>query len=78
MTMRTSTRVCLCAALGTLLVACGRKEEAAAPVVPVQVAPAIRGSIRQIVTADAVLELGLESGSPATAVVKSTSIMVER
>src|SRR5207247_4519696 len=55
MTMRTSTRVCLCAALGSLLVACGREEQAAAPVVPVQVAPAIRGSIRQIVTADAVL-----------------------
>jgi molybdopterin-binding protein len=34
--------------------------------------------ITAIVTADAVLELGLESGSPATAVVKSTSIMVER
>jgi molybdopterin-binding protein len=34
--------------------------------------------ITAIVTADAVLELGLESGSPATSVVKSTSIMVER
>jgi molybdopterin-binding protein len=34
--------------------------------------------ITAIVTADAVAELGLERGLPATAVVKSTSIMVER
>jgi molybdopterin-binding protein len=34
--------------------------------------------ITAIVTADAVAELGLERGTPATAVVKSTSIMVER
>ena len=34
--------------------------------------------ITAIVTADAVAELGLERGMPATAVVKSTSIMVER
>jgi len=31
-----------------------------------------------IVTRDAVEELGLKPGSPATAVVKSTSVMVER
>lgn len=31
-----------------------------------------------IITRDAVEELGLEPGSPATAVVKSTSVMVER
>jgi molybdopterin-binding protein len=31
-----------------------------------------------IVTRDAVEELGLEVGSPATAIVKSTSVMVER
>ncbi|HEX5247561.1 MAG TPA: TOBE domain-containing protein [Gaiellaceae bacterium] len=31
-----------------------------------------------IVTRDAVEELGLEPGSPATAIVKSTSVMVER
>ena len=30
-----------------------------------------------IVTRDAVEELGLEPGSPATAIVKSTSVMVE-
>ena len=30
-----------------------------------------------IVTRDAVEELGLEAGSPATAIVKSTSVMVE-
>ena len=34
--------------------------------------------ITAIVTADAVAELGLERGTPASAVVKSTSIMVER
>jgi len=34
--------------------------------------------ITAIVTADAAAELGLERGLPATAVVKSTSIMVER
>lgn len=34
--------------------------------------------ITAIVTADAVADLGLERGAPATAVVKSTSIMVER
>jgi molybdopterin-binding protein len=31
-----------------------------------------------IVTRDAVRELGLEVGSPATAIVKATSVMVER
>lgn len=31
-----------------------------------------------IVTRDAVEELGLEAGSPATAIVKATSVMVER
>ena len=31
-----------------------------------------------IVTRDAVAELGLEAGSPATAIVKATSVMVER
>jgi molybdopterin-binding protein len=34
--------------------------------------------ITAIVTAEAVADLGLERGTPATAVVKSTSIMVER
>jgi molybdopterin-binding protein len=34
--------------------------------------------VTAIVTADAVAELGLEPGMPAAAVVKSTSIMVER
>ena len=34
--------------------------------------------ITAIVTADAVADLGLERGTPASAVVKSTSIMVER
>jgi molybdopterin-binding protein len=34
--------------------------------------------ITAIVTADAVAELGLERGSPASAVVKATSVMVEQ
>jgi molybdopterin-binding protein len=44
----------------------------------VQIAVTEPVEITAIVTADAVAELGLERGSPATAVVKSTSIMVER
>ena len=57
MTIRRSrgTSLCASAALAAVLVGCGRKEEEAKPVVPVEVAPAIRGSIRHIVTADAVL-----------------------
>ena len=37
------------------LAACGKTETETEPVAPVKVAPAIRGSIRNIVTADAVL-----------------------
>jgi molybdopterin-binding protein len=44
----------------------------------VQIAVTDPVQITAIVTADAVAELGLERGMPATAVVKSTSIMVER
>jgi len=55
MTMRTARRWCVCAALAGAVAACGRKEEETKPLVPVQVAPAIRGSIRQIVTADSIL-----------------------
>ena len=44
----------------------------------VQIAVTEPVEITAIVTADAVAELGLERGSSATAVVKSTSIMVER
>src|SRR5205085_5000174 len=42
----------------------------------VQIAVTEPVEITAIVTADAVAELGLERGVPATAVVKSTSIMV--
>ena len=42
-------------AVGCTAVACHRKKEAPAPVVPVQVSPVIRGSIRNFVTADAIL-----------------------
>jgi molybdopterin-binding protein len=31
-----------------------------------------------LITADAVAELGLEPGDPATGIVKATSVMVER
>src|SRR5438445_1959806 len=53
--MRTLIRWCLFSVLALATAACGRKEQETPPVVPVQVAPAIRGSIRQIVTADAIL-----------------------
>ena len=56
---RTALRVLLrfaCSGLlGVTLVACKKAEPEPAPVAPVQVAPAIKGSIRVIVTADAVL-----------------------
>jgi multidrug efflux pump subunit AcrA (membrane-fusion protein) len=48
-------RLCLGAALAMMLAACGSKEKEAEPVVPVQVAPAIRGSIQYTITADAIL-----------------------
>jgi molybdopterin-binding protein len=44
----------------------------------VKIAVTEPAAITAIVTADAVAELGLERGMPASAVVKSTSIMVER
>jgi molybdopterin-binding protein len=44
----------------------------------VRIAVTDPAEITAIVTADAVAELGLEPGMPASAVVKSTSIMVER
>jgi len=52
--MRTILRGCLCV-LVAAAAACGSGEKEAEPIVPVQVAPAIRGSIRRIVTADAIL-----------------------
>jgi HlyD family secretion protein len=55
MSMRRSHRAWVCAALVATIGGCRHKEEEAPPVVPVQVAPAIRGSIRHVVTADAVL-----------------------
>src|ERR1700694_4392755 len=54
--MQTTTlRLCACALLGVTLAACAKKETAAEAVVPVRVSPAIRGSIRNIITADAIL-----------------------
>jgi multidrug efflux pump subunit AcrA (membrane-fusion protein) len=57
MNMRMTRGVCCVVAIATVAshIACGRKEQEAEPVTPVQVAPAIRGSIRVIVNADAVL-----------------------
>ncbi len=55
MSLRTTLRVAVVAASAATLFACGHKEKEEKPVVPVQAAPAIRGSIRDIVTADAVL-----------------------
>jgi HlyD family secretion protein len=53
--MRAARLSCLCMLVAGALAGCGRKQEETKPAVPVQVAPAIRGSIRQIVTADAIL-----------------------
>jgi molybdopterin-binding protein len=44
----------------------------------VEIAVTEPARIVAIVTRDAVEELGLKPGSPATAIVKSTSVMVER
>ncbi len=53
--MRTSIRFALCVVLAVGAGACEKKEKEAEPVVPVEASPAIRGSIRQIVRADAIL-----------------------
>jgi multidrug efflux pump subunit AcrA (membrane-fusion protein) len=53
--MRTLIRFMCCVALGAVLVSCRKAEPEAAPVTPVKVAPAIKGSIRHIITTDAVL-----------------------
>jgi HlyD family secretion protein len=56
--MRTPTpvHVLFCMALGAAFAACGTKEEPASkPVTPVQVADVVKGTIHDIVTADAVL-----------------------
>src|SRR5579872_2004554 len=53
--MRTITLLACGAVLGAMLAACGKSEPETKPVAPVKVAPAIKGSIREIVTADAVL-----------------------
>ena len=39
--------------------------------------PGVYGVLRRALTADAVEELGLRTGMPATAVVKATSMMIE-
>src|SRR5437870_3188467 len=53
--MRTVIRLAACAAIAASFVACHRAEKEPEPIAPVQVAPAIKGSIRLIVNADAVL-----------------------
>src|SRR5438093_6879417 len=53
--MRTVIRLAACAAVAASSVACHRAEKEPEPIAPVQVAPAIKGSIRLIVNADAVL-----------------------
>jgi multidrug efflux pump subunit AcrA (membrane-fusion protein) len=53
--MRTIIRFWFCAALGVAIGGCAKQEKEETPVVPVQVAPAVRGSIERIVRADAVL-----------------------
>src|SRR5438105_15722568 len=55
--MHTTSRLCVCAMLSVTLAGCGKKEKATEKevVVPVRVAPAILGSIHNVVTAEAVL-----------------------
>src|SRR5262249_45773137 len=53
--MRIANRFCLVAGLALSMTACRNKAKEAEPVVPVQVAPAIRGSIRYTIRADAIL-----------------------
>ena len=48
-------RTGVCVGLALMAPACGRKAKEAETIVPVRVAPAIRGSIRNIITADAIL-----------------------
>src|SRR5437762_13870875 len=55
MTMRTLIRLGCCAAIAASVVACKKKEKEAEAVAPVRVSPAIKGSVRLIVNADAVL-----------------------
>ena len=55
MTIRLSPRLSLCVAAAIVVAACGKSEKEPETVTPVQVAPAIKGSIRQIVKADALL-----------------------
>jgi multidrug efflux pump subunit AcrA (membrane-fusion protein) len=53
--MTTIIRLAGCAALGLVAIGCKKAEPESKPVAPVEVAPAIKGSIRVIVNADAVL-----------------------
>ena len=54
--MRTTIRFCFSVVMGVTLTACAKKEAAQPePVTPVQVAEAVKGTIHDIVTADAVL-----------------------
>ena len=53
--MRHTTRLCFAAALCVTLAACSKEETEPEPVSPVQVAPAVRGTIHEVITADAVL-----------------------
>jgi HlyD family secretion protein len=55
MTIRTLIRIGCCAAIAAGIVACKKTETAPEAVAPVRVSPAIRGSVRLIVNADAVL-----------------------
>ena len=55
MSMRTLIRFTCCAALGVTVTACHKADPEVEPIAPVQVSPAIKGSIRLMVNADAVL-----------------------
>jgi HlyD family secretion protein len=53
--MRTLIRLSFCAVLSLIPTACAKEQPAPEKIAPVEVAPVVRGTIRNIVTADAVL-----------------------
>ncbi len=55
MTKRTIIQLACCAAIAASVIACKKKEKETEAVAPVRVSPAIKGSVRLIINADAVL-----------------------
>ena len=60
--MRTTIQLLVGVVLGVTCAACAKQEPTPEKIAPVEVAPVVRGSIRDIVTADAVLIEGIFYG----------------